>query len=322
MHIQVNQQALAAIIIGLSLAACSGDEADVSASANAAAGTAGLNVTEVADGIYVHTGVHAPFDADNVDDIANIGFIVGDDCVAVVDTGGSIAIGEALQASVRATTDIPVCYVINTHIHFDHVLGNLPFKTDDVTFVGHHRLPDALLDNHDFFIEEFGQFMGDDPAAAIIAPDTLVKDTLVLDLGGRSIELKAWPPAHTDSDLTIYDSATRTLWASDLLFMERTPALDASLRGWIAVMDELEQIPAERVIPGHGPASAPWPEALTDQRRYLTTLLNETRDAIQAGMFLDEALNTVGFSEQDNWELFDQHHRRNVTRAYSQLEWE
>lgn len=304
------------------LAACGGDDAGNAAAIETGAEPGAMRMTEVAPGIFVHAGVHAPFDADDADDIANIGFIVGDDCVAVIDTGGSVAIGAALRRAVTATTDTPICYVINTHIHFDHVLGNLPFQQDGVIYVGHHRLADAMLDNHQFFLEEFADNLGDDPEAAIIGPDRLVEESLELDLGGRVIELTAWPPAHTDNDLTVYDPATQTLWASDLLFMERTPALDASVRGWLAVMDELEKIPAERVVPGHGPASAPWPEALADQRRYLTILLDETREAIRSGMFLDEALETVGLSEQDNWELFDQHHRRNVTRAYSQLEWE
>ncbi|HSR61998.1 MAG TPA: MBL fold metallo-hydrolase, partial [Gammaproteobacteria bacterium] len=96
-----------------------------------------LGITEIVDGNYMHPGVHVPFEHEQHDDIANIGFIVGDNCVAVIDTGGSVEIGNALRETIRTVTDKPVCYVINTHVHFDHVLGNLAFKQDNPEYIGH-----------------------------------------------------------------------------------------------------------------------------------------------------------------------------------------
>lgn len=281
-----------------------------------------LSIQEVANGIYVHTGRHLSFDSEENDDIANIGFIVGDDCVAVIDTGGSIDMGKALQQTIEATTDVPVCYVINSHIHYDHLLGNLPFKQDDVEFIGHDKLANAVVASQPFFLEEFADHLGEQPEQAIIEPTQSVNETLTLDLGDRQLDITAWPAAHTNTDLTIFDRQTRTLWAGDLLFMERMPALEGSLKGWLEVMQQLEQIPAERVVPGHGPASAPWPKALAAQRNYLNTLLEETRAAIRSGQFLDEALESVGQAEKQHWQLADQHHRRNISHAYSELEWE
>jgi len=281
-----------------------------------------LPAQEVAEGIYVHVGKHAPFGSEHADDIANIGFIVGSDCVAVIDTGGSIEIGRLLKETIASVTDVPVCYVINTHVHYDHVLGNLPFKGPEVEFIGHEKLADAMVQNRPFFAEEFPQYLNEQGEQAVIPPEKLVTETMTLDLGGRELELTAWRSAHTNNDLTVYDPKTRTLWAADLLFMERIPALDSSLKGWLAVLDELEKIPAERVVPGHGPASADWPGALSAQRRYLTALLEETRAAIRNGAFLDEAMNAVATEEAEKWKLADQHHRRNVSRAYRELEWE
>lgn len=288
-----------------------------------AATTAGFNLKQVADGVYVHHGRHVTVDDPHRDDIANIGFIVGHDCVAVIDTGGSVAVGRQLLAAVHATTNVPVCYVINTHIHYDHVLGNAAFQGPGVEFIGHAQLAPAMEANREFFQENFGQELGGNATAnAIIGPDRLVRDSLDLDLGGRRLQLVARPPAHTRSDLTVYDGKTRTLWLSDLLFMRRIPALDGSLKGWLAVLDKLRAMPADRVIPGHGPVSAPWPGAATDEVRYLETLRDQIRAKLQQGLFMEDILEQVGSQEKKRWLLYRSQHKRNVSRAFTELEWE
>jgi quinoprotein relay system zinc metallohydrolase 2 len=282
-----------------------------------------LEIVEIAAGVFVHQGVHARLDEPRHDDIANIGFVIGERCVAVIDTGGSIAIGRALLDAVRSTTDRPVCYVINTHIHYDHLLGNAAFRETGARFVGHAALPDAMAVSRDFFLERFAADLG--PGAgpeAIVAPGILVEEHAQLDLGNRVIELTAHRAAHTTSDVSVYDPRTGTLWTGDLVFVERAPVLDGSLRGWLDALARLESVKAERIVPGHGPASAPWPGAAADLRRYLERVAAEVRNGIAAGRFLEDLIDTAALDERDKWLLFDEAHRRNLTRAFTELEWE
>jgi len=155
----------------------------------------------------------------------------------------------------------------------------------------------------------------------ITAPTVLVDGELRLDLGDRPLILRAWPAAHTDSDLTLLDAASGTLFAGDLVFLTHIPVIDGSLLGWLGILDALAAIPAQRVVPGHGPVAA-WPQALEAERRYLEKLASDVRTAIKSGTPLATAAKTAGASEQARWALFDDYNARNATAAFSELEWE
>ncbi len=256
--------------------------------------------------------------------VANVGFVVGTSAVAVVDTGGSLAEGRRLMEAIRARTDLPVRYVILTHMHPDHVFGTAAFLRPDVAFVAHARLNAALEARFEHYLEANRPAMGDALLQGVerIPASREIADEETIDLGSRLLRLKAWPSAHTDNDLTVYDESTRTLFSGDLVFLDHAPSLDGSLRGWQRSLDALAAIPALRVIPGHGPVPSPWPDAIEPERRYFEVLSNDLKRAIDAGEPLSEAARTAGRSEAAHWKLFDDFNARNATAGYAELEWE
>jgi quinoprotein relay system zinc metallohydrolase 2 len=283
-----------------------------------------LDVAEIAPGIFVHQGRYEVQSPENRGDMANASFIVGNDSVAVIDTLGSAQVGKQLHAAIRAVTDRPIKYVINSHMHPDHVFGNAAFKADNPNFVGHYKLARGLGSRADRYLAANKQMMGDAvlEGTEIIMPTLTVKDPVTLDLGGRSLRLEAQATAHTDNDLIITDSQTDTLFLADLLFSVHVPTLDGSIKGWLTLLDSLKDRKAARVVPGHGPHAMEPPGALVPEQDYLSTIASDVRTLIKEGKTLEDAVEVAGMSQRDKWKLFDYYHLRNVTAAFAELEWE
>lgn len=294
----------------------------LSRTALAASGQLTFDIRELADGVFAFQGVNELMTPANRGAIANLGLIVGQEAAAVVDSGGSMVEGAAFAAAIREVTAKPVRYLINTHMHPDHIFGNAAFP--QATVVGHRNLPGALEARGAFYLQSYRRQLSEElmKDIRIVPPTVLVNDRLELDLGGRKIELRAWHPAHTDNDVTVRDPATGTFFAGDLVFLEHLPTLDGSLLGWIRQMDALSVVEAQRVVPGHGFAPANWPGALAAERQYFDVLAADLRKAIAEGRPLAEAVTTAGQSERPNWQLFDDYNERNATAAYAELEWE
>lgn len=290
----------------------------------AAADNFDIALKQVADGVFAFQGVDELMTGANEGAICNLGAVVGVDAVAVIDSGGSLIEARAFIAAIGKITGKPVRFLINTHMHPDHIFGNAAFRDIGATIVGHRNLPRALEARGAFYLHNYREQVGAAlmKGVEIVPPTTLVQDRLELDLGGRVLELRAWKAAHTDNDLTIFDKATRTLFAGDLVFMGSLPTLDGSLLGWLRQMDELAAVDAKQVVPGHGPAPAGWPDALKAERRYFEILARDIRKAIADGVPISEAVKTAGRSERGEWALFDEYNERNATAAYAELEWE
>ncbi|EEW23882.1 quinoprotein relay system zinc metallohydrolase 2 [Rhodobacter ferrooxidans] len=283
-----------------------------------------LAFEQIAPGVFVHLGLIAEPDAANGGDVANISFIVGQSSIAVIDAGASRAIGEQVYLAIRAQSPLPVSHLILTHMHPDHVLGAEPLREAGAQVLGHATLAQALSDRRETYTTNFARLIGSQGflASRIIGPDLGLVGPQTLDLGGRRLHLQPQATAHTATDLTVFDETSGILFSGDLVVDQMTPALDGSLRGWQAVLADLQASEARLVVPGHGGPLLPWPAGGDAMNRYLKVLETDSRAALDQGLGLAAATALIGQSEASHWRLFEQYNRRNATVAYTEMEWD
>jgi quinoprotein relay system zinc metallohydrolase 2 len=283
---------------------------------------ADAQLVEIASGVFIRRGIDQDATPTNRDAIANIGFIIGKDAVLVTDSGGSLADGRWLRQAIRAKTDKPIKYVVLSHVHPDHVFGAGAFSADNPTFIGHANLRTALQQRGAFYRTKLSEVVGVDNVGPVVMPTRDIVDAGEVDLGDRVIRFTAHGAAHTTCDLSMLDRGSGLLLPADLLFVDRIPALDGSLLGWLKEIDILTAMGAAKAVPGHGPVTVDFATTSADLVRYLATLRDGVRAEIKKNGSIENAIKTVGQSEKAKWLLFDSYNARNVTQAYKELEWE
>lgn len=284
-----------------------------------------LEVQQVAPGVFVHQGMIAVPSRANRGDTANLGFVIGDRSVAVIDAGGARAVAERFYAAIRAQTTLPISHVVLTHMHPDHTLGADFFRDLGAEIVGHPNLERALANRAESYQTALKRLLGEEVylGTRLTQPDAAT-ETREIDLGERVLAVTARPLAHTETDVTVLDRTTGTLFVGDLVFASHTPALDGAILGWQTLLDDMaaQTNAVARIVPGHGPTTLPWPEGMQATRAYLAAITAEARAAIADGAPMSQAVKTIGESQRNNWKLFDEFNRRNATAAFQQLEWE
>ena len=292
-----------------------------------------LNVKKIADRVYVHYGKHENiYEGSNIGDIANLGFIIGDESIAVIDTGGSHQVGEALKLAIKKISKKPIKYVINTHVHQDHIFGNTAFISDETIIYGHFNLKKALQERGSQYIRQVSEAGDKVKGTRIIFPHRIIAETspdqvkklsneITIDLGNRKLLLTSHPTAHTYSDATVFDLKTKTFFVGDLVSDERAPTMDGLVKNWIKVLNEIEKVDFKIMVPGHGKIQKD-NTALKKTRTYLQVLYDDVIDALKKDMPAEKVIKIAAQTEKGKWILFDRVNPGNVVRTFMRYEWE
>lgn len=286
-----------------------------------------LALGELAPGVLVFLGDPVPLEDSADGRIANLGVVIGERSVAVIDSGVSRQQAQQLLVAIRHVTDKPISHVILSHMHPDHALGVSVLAEAGAQIVAHHALSRALGQRGRGYLDAMVRIYGPEAmlATQVVLPDRLIEDRDRIDLGGRWLTLRAAGTAHTDNDLTVLDEATGTLFTGDLVFRQLTPVVDGSLIGWLD-WHRLSPDPApRRIVPGHGAVAGDWLDAVTSQQALLQALAGATRAEIAEGRALSEAVPRIVAALMplsEGWNAFAAIMARNATAAFKELEWE
>lgn len=283
-----------------------------------------FNLSEIEKDFFVHFGVQEDSNKKNKGDIANLGFIIGKKSVLVIDTGGTIEIANKLIEKIKNKTNLPISHVVITHGHPDHFLGSSAFSVFNPIFIGHENLERSLTMNFNFYKLLQSTSIEDRSILDIkpVIPNLKVKkkSSILIDLGSRKIEIKAWESGHTDNDLSVYDIKTKVFW-SENIFIQRVPSIRASILGWKENLQQTKKIKISKIVPGHGPVRTK-ENAIKPMLEYFDRIINEVRKLHKSGKDIEFAQNNAAKENKENWLLYKHYHKSNVTKAYSELEWE
>ena len=194
------------------------------------------------DSVEVAPGLHMLFGVGGFVG-GNVGLSVGDDGVAMIDNGVATAI-EILLKEVSEITDKPVDYLINTHIHGDHIGNNATFGGEGASIISHDNLRESLVKS------------GKASAAAI--PVITFADEMTLHLNGDEATIFHVANAHTDGDAIIHFKNANVIHTGDVMFNGMFPFIDGNnngtMRGVIEALTKIESMANEKtkIMPGHG----------------------------------------------------------------------
>jgi len=256
--------------------------------------TSEARVVELGDGIF------AWLPGDDLD--ANSGFIITDDGVVVIDSLAAPGLARQVLAEVRRVTDKPVRYVVNTHHHGDHVLGNGVFTSASI--IAHYKCRQIMAEawHHyarrwAFLKPEFAQELAE---AEVCLPNVTFSDRFTLHAGSRRLEFMHAGFGHTVDDIVIYLPQDKVLFAADLLFNRVWPHMrDSNSQGWIECIDRLLPLDATSVVPGHGPVGTK--QDLVVQREFMSELRGAVLDCFREAMDEEQATKTVRLEKYAGW---------------------
>ncbi|MFQ5879818.1 MAG: MBL fold metallo-hydrolase [Dehalococcoidia bacterium] len=278
--------------------------------------------------VEVAPKAYAYIQAEGATGISNAGVIVGPDGAMAIDALMVPSMARAFLAEIKRVTSVPVQHLVNTHHHGDHVYGN---ETIGACHIISHTYCRQEMERTGIPTEEAmaeiervmrtpwirPQWRRELLQTKLALPTITFEDRMVLHYGDTVIELLYLGVAHTYGDVVAYLPQHRLLFAGDLAFYYVTPlALQGHVSGWIRVIDRINALDIETIVPGHGPIGAK--KELAQMRDYLALLRREARRCYRQGMDVEEAARSIRVGRFDRW-VNPERLAPNVQRLYQEF---
>jgi len=244
------------------------------------------NLKRVSDHVYVLEG------------FPNVAYVIGSRATLVVDTGLGQRNGETVMRSEQKLAKGPILYLTTTHYHSEHTTGEQAFPANTITIrntVQQEEMNKSVGAHMDAFRKMSAQNLDLLQNVKFRPPDVLFDREAKLDLGGVTARLFYVGPAHTKGDELIFVEEDSVLIPGDIVQKDIFPIMpnaDASVKGWLANLDNVEALHPKFIVPDHG---APIVDAsqIATERAYFLALQARALELKKQGVSVDDAGKTI-----------------------------
>ena len=278
-----------------------------------------LTPTEVSANTHCFFGAPEVMDKRNNGNMVNSCFVDVGTSYLVIDSGPTYLYASQAYSAMKKIKNQPISYVINTHVHDDHWLGNSYYDSIGVQIIGSSEF--ETMDK----VEKTRMQMRISEAAfdrtTQVFPTQFVKEEKILKLDDINIHIKSInSKAHTNSDLLVYIPEFSTVFAGDLIFNDRLPSIrDGNVANWIEALDEIKEMKMKYVIGGHGEIIDA--SSIDMTYAYLSELNAKISALLEDGEEIGDVVDMVVMPKYKDINFYKEIHRQNIEIAYRVLEW-
>ncbi|MBP2659110.1 MAG: beta-lactamase domain protein [Firmicutes bacterium] len=227
-------------------------------------------LVKVTDNVYTMTSPNSFW--------SNSGVIIGNDGIVVIDSRISAKEARRLIKDIRAISDKPIKYVINTHCHLDHAFGNFEFAKLGATIISStiekenmQKVP--MESAYKFFGVPEEETIG----TTLAYPNLTFSNKMEIDMGNQKLELIYPGPSHTTGSILIYLPDPKILFIGDTFLNGSIPFMgDGNIPGWINTLEFIKGMDVEKVVPGHGALSSK--QDVSDLKDYMILFDQKARE--------------------------------------------
>lgn len=281
-----------------------------------------LQPVQVAPNVYAVIGDLAGQTYENDGLNNNLGFVISDKGVLVINTGPSLRVAKALHTAIQKTTQQPIKWVVNVNSQNHYWLGNDYFKSLGATLIASKEGERVMREMGAQQLEANQTLLKEKAAGTKLTyPTDLVTDKRELKLGKTLVQLLHFGPAHTPGDLVVWLPEQKILFAGDIIYTERLLAIIpiGNSANWIEAFDKLAALNPKTVIPGHGKPTT-MERARRDTRDYLSFLRAEAKRVFDASGSMQDAVEKTDQSRFRALVNFDLLARRNMNQVFQEVE--
>jgi glyoxylase-like metal-dependent hydrolase (beta-lactamase superfamily II)/predicted small secreted protein len=279
-----------------------------------------LKPKKVADNVWCFLGALDKPTKENAGFMANSCYVKTSDGYFLMDSGPSYQFAKQAYAVMQKIADLPVKYVVNSHHHDDHWLGNDFYKQEfNATLIG----PESINANYKegdktrmFKVLSENAIRG----THIIKLDTVPKKNMTITLGGEEFNIIPMDvKAHTADDVFVYMPKSKVLFGGDLVMNGRVNSdRDGAIMGELKAIKMMRGMEWNTLVPGHGLITDK--TALDETEQYFTLMKERVLKAMEDGADATDITEKVTLPEFKDKAMYDLLNARNVGYAYDELE--